>query len=308
MQLLERLSQLDFESISDIYIPSDCRCFYKSLGEIQSSQISLSQNQLQEFLCHYLSQNALSLLDKGVEQGFSFEFSTYFIRAHCFLSSNQYALNLRIIPKHLKPAPILEELPALKTILAHPNGLFLISGATGSGKSTSAHHILEYLARQKPLHIVCIEDPIEFRHRSDLTLFTYREVGRDTQSFESGILSALRQDPDVIFVGELREKSALEAALLASQTGHLVIATIHGGDVSSTILRFLGAFEDRLGASYELAQCLLAVLLQVRENSKIHYEITPINQALKTLIKEQKFNQIATQATLSQQSCHITLA
>ena len=308
MQLLDALKHLKLGEISDIYITPEGDYFYKRLGEIifgghLCEDRSLFAQLIVDFLPQYLDAKKMEAFYLGIEQNFSLRFGDLFIRVHAFLSEGNPALNLRILPSVLRPVPIFEKLPSLKESISHTSGLFLIAGATGCGKSTSASHILRYLADLKPCHIVCIEDPIEYRLSHARSLFSYREVGRDTRSFESGILCALRQDVDVIFVGELRGQESLQSALLASQTGHFVLATIHGGDVSSVVLRFLSGFEDMARASYELAQSLCGVLMQYRMDSgKICYEFTPINAALRNLIREQKFNQINSQAKMLQES------
>ncbi len=307
MQLLDAFKYLKLDEISDIYITVDGSYFYKCFGEIafggylyQDKAASLIL--IADFLHQHFNANNMEKLYNGVEQSFSLKFENFFMRVHVFLSEGNPALNFRILPSAIRSVPIFEKLSSLKNSINCASGLFLIAGATGSGKSTSASHILRYLADLKPCHIVCIEDPIEYRLSHTKSIFSYREVGRDTQSFESGIICALRQDVDVIFVGELREEESIQSALLASQTGHFVLATIHGGDVSSVVLRFLSGFKDMTRASYELAQSLCGILMQYRIDNKIYYEFTPINAALRNLIREQKFNQLNSQAKMLQES------
>lgn len=290
--------------VSDIYITTTGSYLYKHFGNLTfggylGRDEEEGQKRFKDFIEENLDSKHIQSLNIGIEQSFSFRFENVFVRAHIFLSEGKLAANFRILPSVLRSSPILQKLPSLEKTLSLPSGLFLIAGATGAGKSTSASHILKHLGDTKTRHIVCIEDPIEYRLSSQKSLFTYREVGRDTQSFESGILSALRQDVDVIFVGELRESTAIESALLASQTGHFVLTTIHGGDASSVILRFLSGFKDMARASYELSQSLVGILMQQRVNAEeISYEFLPVNIAMKTLIREQKFSQINSQAQI----------
>ncbi|MDU7693238.1 MAG: ATPase, T2SS/T4P/T4SS family [Helicobacter sp.] len=245
-------------------------------------------------------ENKLKVLrETKIEQDFSLDFGDVFLRFHLFFTQNELGLNIRVLPQNL---PVLDSRYDyfLNELNVRKSGLFLIAGATGSGKTTTANCILDYINNRLNLHIVCIEDPIEYRQRSKKSLFTYREIGNDTKSFESGIISALRLDPDVIFVGELRDKAAIAQALLAAQTGHLVLATIHGSNAQNTLLRFISSFEDRDLASLELSQSIFGIITQKRNiKNQIVCEMLSATHAMRNLIKERKFSQIQSQISIS---------
>lgn len=153
-------------------------------------------------------------------------------------------LTLRTIPYQI---PTLEELSlpdSLDAFTKYNNGIVLITGATSSGKSTTIASLIEIINKEKPKHIITIEDPIEFLYTDKKSLITQRGVGVDVNSFSDGIKYALRQDPDIILVGEIRDRDTMESALNAAETGHLVFSTIHTNSASQTINRILGLFDD----------------------------------------------------------------
>lgn len=153
-------------------------------------------------------------------------------------------LTLRTVPYAI---PTLEELSlpqSLEVFTGYNNGIVLITGATSSGKSTTIASLIEIINKQKSKHIVTIEDPIEFLYTDKKCLITQRGVGVDVDSFSDGIKYALRQDPDIILVGEIRDRDTMESALNAAETGHLVFSTIHTNSASQTINRILGLFDD----------------------------------------------------------------
>jgi len=143
-------------------------------------------------------------------------------------------------------------------------GLLFIAGPPGSGKSTTAASVLEWLNTHKKKHVICIEDPVEFLHESRCCLFSHREVGQDTESFARGMEQALRQSPDVVFLGEIRDLDTAQATLQAAETGHLVIATVHGSSSTEALERFIQIFPDHQRGSVRLilSNTLVGVLFQ----------------------------------------------
>jgi twitching motility protein PilT len=163
-------------------------------------------------------------------------------RVNVFSQRNSYSIVLRVIPNKV---PTVEELglPAqVNEIAAERNGIVLVTGPTGSGKSTTLAAIINKLNREKPIHIITIEDPIEYLHPHDVATINQREVGADTQTFALALRAALRQAPKVILVGEMRDVETISIALEASETGHLVLSTLHTIDAAKTIDRIVGVF------------------------------------------------------------------
>lgn len=154
-------------------------------------------------------------------------------------------LTLRVIPYNIPTLDELELPPYLSDLTKFNNGIILVTGPTGSGKSTTLAAMMDLINKEQQKHIITIEDPVEFLYTDRKSLITQRGLGTDTDTFASGIKYALRQDPDVILVGEIRDRETLEAAIEASETGHLVLSTMHTNSCIQTINRILGFFEDK---------------------------------------------------------------
>ncbi len=181
-----------------------------------------------------------------------------------FRQKGTLAISLRLIPSN---PPKLEALglPAAVLALVHESrGLVLITGATGSGKSTTLAALVAAINQTRPLHILTIEDPIEFVHEDVQAVISQREVGLDVESYPRGLLSALRQDPDVILLGELRDPETIETALVAAETGHLVLSTLHTLDAPETVNRIVAVFEAHKQPQVrnQLARVLRATISQ----------------------------------------------
>jgi len=185
-------------------------------------------------------------------------------RVNVFRQRRNVGMVLRTIPTEVKTLDELNMPPILKEVALTPRGLILVTGTTGSGKSTTLAAMIEEINRQLAHHILTIEDPIEFTFRDRRSVINQREVGVDSVSFKSALRSALRQDPDAILVGELRDEETVEIALQAAETGHLVLGTLHTLDAPETINRLVGFFEPhhQQQIRYQLASVLRAVLSQ----------------------------------------------
>jgi len=195
--------------------------------------------------------------------------------------------------------PSFEELglpPVVEDFARRPSGIVLITGSTGAGKTTTFNAILDLINRERRCKFITIEDPIEFVHRPIHSLPIQQEVGTDVKSYTEGLNHALRQDPDVIGLGELRELDTIASALTAAETGHLVIATIHTNDAVSTVNRIIDVFPGRQQEQirYQLAESLQAVINQRlltrmdKEGRVLAYEIMLANEAVKNLIRENR--------------------
>jgi twitching motility protein PilT len=163
-------------------------------------------------------------------------------RVNAFSQRGSVSLVFRTIPFEIKGVDELLLPPVLKKLALEERGLVLVTGATGSGKSTTLAALIDFINTNRTAHIVTIEDPIEYLHRDKKSIINQREVGFDTEGFEIALKSALRQDPDVILVGEMRDYETIETALLAAETGHLVLSTVHTIDATETINRIVSVF------------------------------------------------------------------
>jgi twitching motility protein PilT len=164
------------------------------------------------------------------------------IRASVFRQRGTVAISMRLIPTSVPSLEALGLPPSVVKLHEESRGLVLVTGVTGSGKSTTLAALIDLINRTRPLHVLTIEDPIEFVHTDARAVVTQREIGFDTPAYASGLRSALRQDPDVIMIGEMRDVETIETALVAAETGHLVFSTLHTLDAPETINRIIAAF------------------------------------------------------------------
>jgi twitching motility protein PilT len=191
--------------------------------------------------------------------------------------------------------------PDLKRIVAQPHGLILVSGPTGSGKSSTMAAFIQEVNQTQARHIVTVEQPIEYQIKPQLSFVRQREVGRDTPSFEQALIDALREDPDVLMVGEMREPETMRLTLNASETGHLVMATIHSSSATEALQRMILAFPSEIQNSVaaQLADCLAAVVCQrLKYDPSLgirlpECEILRPTHAVKNFIRRGEFHQIA---------------
>jgi twitching motility protein PilT len=185
-------------------------------------------------------------------------------RCNIFQQRGTVGLVLRVIPMQIRTIDELQLPQVLRTIAGEERGLVLVTGTTGSGKSTTLAAMIDHINRTRTAHVMTVEDPIEFLHRDQLSLINQREVSVDTRSFAQALRSALRQDPDVILVGEMRDFETIETALLAAETGHLVFSTLHTLDATETINRIIAVFppHQQKQVRLQLASVLRAVISQ----------------------------------------------
>lgn len=186
------------------------------------------------------------------------------VRASVFRQRGTIAVSMRLIPEQIPPIEVLGLPAAVVKLSEESRGLVLVTGVTGSGKSTTLAAIIDLINRTRALHVLTIEDPIEFVHKDARAVITQREIGFDTPSYASGLRAALRQDPDVILIGEMRDQETIETALVAAETGHLVFSTLHTLDAPETINRIIAAFpphqQDQVRT--QLARVLRAAVSQ----------------------------------------------
>jgi twitching motility protein PilT len=249
-----------------------------------------------------LNSDQIARFERELEIDFSFGLTDIGrFRTNVFVQRGAVAAVLRMIPNRIKnfqelglPQKICESLCNL------PKGLILVTGATGSGKSTTLAALLDHINRTRNCHIITIEDPIEFLHDNKGCLINQREVGPDTKSFRSSLRSVLRQDPDVIMVGEMRDLETIESALTLSETGHLTLATLHTSDAVQTINRIVDVFPDHQQQQIrtQLSFVLQAVFCQQLvptlngRGRALASEVLLVNPAVRALIRDDKSHQI----------------
>ncbi len=185
-------------------------------------------------------------------------------RTNCFQQRGTFALAMRYVKTDIPEFEELGLIPVLKTIAEAPRGIVLVSGTTGSGKSTTLAAMLQHINKSSRKHIVTLEDPIEFVFSDDKSVIEQREIGLDSKSFAAGLKHVLRQDPDVIMIGEMRDAISFSAAMSAADTGHLVLSTLHTTNAAQSVTRILDFFrsEERDQIRRQLAGTLKAVVCQ----------------------------------------------
>jgi twitching motility protein PilT len=224
------------------------------------------------------------------------------VRMNVFRQRGSVGAALRLIPSEIPPFASLGLPPVVRTFAALPRGLVLVTGPTGSGKSTTLAALIDAINRTKPVHIVSCEDPIEFLHQHRRAVVHQREVGSDTHSFPAALKRVLRQDPDVILVGELRDLETISMALTAAETGHLVFGTLHTQSAHQTIDRLVDAFPAGQQAQVRvmLATTLRAVVAQQLlptadgRGRVVAAEVLVATPAVANLIREAKAHQLTT--------------
>jgi len=234
-------------------------------------------------------------------------------RANYYKTMDDVACAFRIIPTTIPSLDDLNAKKIFKELIKREKGLILVTGPTGSGKSTTLAAMLNEVNLNEARHIITVEDPVEFVHTNKKCLFSQRNVGSDTKSFSTALKYALRQDPDVILIGEMRDRETISAALTAAETGHLVFGTLHTNSAPGTINRIIDVFsgEEQPQVRAQLSTSLIAVISQallpkIGGGRVAAQEIMITNPAIANLIREDKVHQMYSQMQLNQQGTGMT--
>tara|TARA_B100000787_G_scaffold114399_1_gene85228 strand:- start:402 stop:1469 length:1068 start_codon:yes stop_codon:yes gene_type:complete len=301
MNITDLLALSIKKGASDLHLSAGLPPILRVDGDLVRMDLPvLSSKQVAELVYEVLNETQIKSLRDGIEIDFSFEIPDVSrFRANIFNQNRGEAAVFRSIPATI---PTLHDLglgEIFEKLALLPRGLVLITGPTGSGKSSTQAAMVDYINKNRNYHILTIEDPIEFVHVSKKCLINQREVGRDTQHFSDALRSALRQDPDVVVVGEMRDLETIRLALTAAETGHLVFATLHTTSAALTINRIIDVFpaEEKDMVRSMLSTSLQAVLTQnllkkVGGGRIAAHEIMIGTPAVRNLIREDKVAQI----------------
>jgi twitching motility protein PilT len=221
------------------------------------------------------------------------------VRGNVFYQRNSLAMAFRLLPLVIPTFEMLGVPEAVHRLLGRHHGLILVTGSTGSGKSTTQAAMIDQLNNTRPYHIITIEDPIEYVHAHKLAIVDQRQVGHDTPTFADGLRAAFREDPDVVLIGEMRDLETISAALAIAETGHLVIATLHTNDAPQAVDRILDGYvggqqqQIRIQLAASLAGVIYQQLLPAVGGGRVAaFEVLIANTAVRTMIKEGKTDQI----------------
>jgi twitching motility protein PilT len=260
----------------------------------------LDESAVETLLFAILDEDQRQILDKDKEFDFSFAFGTLGrFRVNAFHERGNLAAALRLIPNEIKTIADLGVPPVVQSFANYPRGLVLVTGPTGSGKSTTLAALLDKLNTERAHHIITIEDPIEFTHKSKKSVVVQREVHYDTYSFSAALRSSLRQDPDIVLIGEMRDLETISAAITIAETGHLVLASLHTNSAAQSIDRMIDVFPPHQQSQIraQLANILMAICSQrlvpsIGGGRVVAAEILVANPAVRNIIREGKTHQL----------------
>lgn len=289
------------DGVSDIHIKEGEKIFFRRNTKIESTDFYAKKDDVENFLREIMKNNYEEYIENvlsGHEKDFSVSIFKNRFRINLFLSMGRVSMVLRKIETHIMSIEELNLPEKVRRICEINDGLVIISGPTGSGKSTTWASLIDEINHRSSRHIITIEDPIEQIIVGDKSIITQREVGFDTMSFTDALRYVLRQDPDVIVIGEIRDRESLRSAITMAQTGHLCISTMHTLGASKTIDRIIGMFDEssREEVREELSLVLRCVLSQnlIKNSSKVFpvVELMMVDKSISNLIKEGRTNQI----------------
>jgi len=297
-QLLEFSAQ---QGASDLHLSAGLPPIIRLDGDVKRLDTpSLEPEDIHRMIYDIMDDEQRKNFEEHLEADFSFEIHNVArFRTNVFVQNRGLAAVFRTIPSEVLTLEQLNSPEIFKSISETPRGLVLVTGPTGSGKSTTLAAMIDYLNERKNSHILTIEDPIEFVHESKRCLVNQREVHRDTHSFANSLRSALREDPDIILVGEMRDLETIRLALTAAETGHLVFGTLHTSSAAKTIDRVIDVFpaNEKSMVRSMLSESLKAVIAQtllkkIDGGRVAAFEIMLGTSAIRNLIREDKVAQI----------------
>jgi len=260
---------------------------------------NLTDAKAKELVSGFAGDDLMTALEQKKEVDFSFGHKDMRFRANLYYQKGNLAASLRLIPNVIRGFKELGMPPILEKFTEHSQGFVIISGPTGSGKSTTMAAMIDKINQERRDHIITIEDPIEYVFEHNKSIISQREVGQDTNTFARALRSCMREDPDVVLVGEMRDLETIDAALTLAETGHLVFTTLHTNSAAQTADRIVSVFppHQQQQVRSQLASVLLGVVSQrliprVNGGRVLAAEIMIANSAIKSLIRDNKVHQI----------------
>ena len=303
LQMIERARELN---TSDIHLTVGLTPIFRVDGGLHNDgTYKLTEDDVRAMAVELATEEQINELDELGEVDFAVTYCGVRMRCNIFYQQGHTAMALRLLPLSI---PSCQELKLPQVIIDQaekPRGLILVTGPTGSGKSTTLAALLDHINKNKRRHIITLEAPIEYLHTPDQCIINQREVGNDTGSFASGLRAALRQDPDVILVGEMRDLETISTAITAAETGHLVFGTLHTKGAANTIDRIIDAFpaEQQAQIRIQLAdviECTIGqtLLPKIGGGRCAAFEILVANPAVRSLVRQGKtFQLVSTMQT-----------
>jgi twitching motility protein PilT len=298
MKLVDILTVALKKSASDVHLKAGLVPVIRKHGKLrplQSGLMQLSSQEIEGMALEIMDEDQRNAFarDKEIDVGYGVSGLGRF-RINIFRQRGSVRMVIRNIPFNVPSIEDLNLPASIKKIALYERGLVLVTGITGSGKSSTLAALIDEINNTQNAHILTIEDPIEFLIRDRKSILSQRELGHDTKSFASALRNALRQDPDVILIGEMRDRETIEIALMAAETGHLVLSTLHTTDAQETVNRILGVFDphQREQVRRQLSSVLKCVVSQrlARRKDKMGFipavEILIANQRVREMIAD----------------------
>ncbi|WP_414620048.1 type IV pilus twitching motility protein PilT [Calothrix sp. CCY 0018] len=289
------------KGFSDIHLGVGEIPRFRNRGEIDTTDYPETDREtFMSWLRETLTEEEIKRFQETLDFDGATQFDFARVRINIFDSLKGYAMVLRLIPVKILSMEQLNLPPVFRDICHYHKGLVLVTGPTGSGKSTTMAAMIDYINREMSKHIITIEDPVEFVHQSRKSLVKQREVGMHTRKFDNALKAALREDPDLILVGEMRDKETVNTAMKAAQTGHLVMGTLHTNSAVKTIERILNLFpgEEQDPMRVAISESLVAVISQglcrTTDGKRAAFHDILINtEAVKDWIKDSKYDEMS---------------
>lgn len=299
---------------SDVHIVSGIPIRFRVDGVLQDMDDHVLTKQESEALAKEVAGDHFFKINNQGEADLAITVAGRRCRVNVFLQQASYSIALRILNDVIPKLDALGLPPIVSKFPDYKNGLVLVTGETGSGKSTTLAAVLDSINHKEARHILTLEDPIEYVYSPDKCVINQREIGRDTQSFANGLRAALREDPDVILVGEMRDLDTIETALTAAETGHLVFGTVHTNSAADAVDRIVDVFpadrqrQIRLQLSMSLKAVVSQQLLPRRSGGRVAAcEVMVVDYAIRNLIREAKTPQIVNAIQTSAANGNITM-
>jgi twitching motility protein PilT len=310
------------EGGSDLLLTNDSAPRLRVDGKLRpiESAAKMSGEEVDEIVRSLLDPSQVEIFEDRQDVDFSFSWQDKArLRASAFTQKGHTALALRMIPTEIPSFDQLGLPPVADWLATLPRGLVLVTGPTGSGKSTTLAAIIDRINETRSVHVLTIEDPIEYLHDHKIAAVTQREIGLDSPSFDRALRSALREDPDVLLVGEMRDTESIQIALTMAETGHLVFSTLHTNDAAQAVDRMIDVFPDwrqdqiRVQLSASLGAIVAQRLLPRIGGGRVAaFEVLVANHPVRNLIREGKSNQLmnimATNQGAGMQTLELNLA
>ena len=300
MKFIDLIEEAKSQNVSDVHITVGTSIAFRKFGKLEILNPMPSASESEDLILEGLNDEQKKKVLSGEDLDFAMMIGGTRLRANIYHQRNNLAATYRILRDSIPSFDELDIPEAVRKLINEPRGLVLITGPTGSGKTTTLASMVDYVNKKQAKHVMTIEDPIEYVYYHAKSMIHQREVGRDVDSFAKALRSSLREDPDIILVGEMRDFETISAAITAAETGHLVLSTLHTTSAPQTIERIIDAYppHGQAQARTQLANVLKGIVTQQLiprddgEGMAIATEVLINNEAIANQIRENKTHQI----------------